>query len=254
MTRNRHYSVVVRGDAEQLLHIQREITGNRQLHLEDLNIIVSGDNGVTAFACDGPAILEALKNSLPSNLARQLLPWEQLSLDDREYVLGLAAGSIDWAMGETPKMDYSQGYTTADDLPATMLRAEAKPLEHTMILTGKQESIARLLAAAAGEDGIKATMVEATPDGAYARYSHGPLILSQLARATGRSITRWEELTAQEQQDVVSAAARNAGNGCHCLDSQEAKDLMERLPQLAVPPPSGSGVTPPASTPPHTPA
>ena len=63
--------------------------------------MVVGENNIAAFWSEGPHIVEQIRQTLPDGDKPRLKTWIELSPDSQETVVGMAAGTLDWAEDRT---------------------------------------------------------------------------------------------------------------------------------------------------------
>lgn len=89
---------------------------------------VVGENNIAAFWSDGPHIMEQIRNALPAAEKPRLKAWNELSPASQETVVGMAAGTLDWAEDRTLHESYVESLLDNDpELRANLLHPAGAP-------------------------------------------------------------------------------------------------------------------------------
>ena len=91
--------------------------------------MVVGENNIAAFWSEGPDIMAQIRQGLPDTEQSRLKAWNELSPDSQETVVGMAAGTLDWAEDHTLHHSYVESVLDNDpELHAELLHPAAPPV------------------------------------------------------------------------------------------------------------------------------
>ena len=88
------------------------------------------ENNIAAFWSEGPQIMAQIANALPDSEQLQLKDWADLSPETQAAVVGIAAGTMDWAQDGELHEDYVIDVLNTDPkLRADLLKPAGHPTE-----------------------------------------------------------------------------------------------------------------------------
>ena len=83
---------------------------------------VVGENNIAAFWSEGSHIMAQIREALPDAEKPRLKAWDELDEDTRTTVVGMAAGTLDWAEDRSLHESYVQDVLANDpELHAALL-------------------------------------------------------------------------------------------------------------------------------------